>query len=57
MKKIVFSIVTFLFLIIPINALAYEEGITSYYIDATVLDNGDVNVKELIVLNGSFNGF
>ena len=57
MKKIVFSIVTSLFLIIPINALAYEEGITSYQIDATVLDNGDVNVKELIVLNGSFNGF
>ena len=57
MKKIIFSIVTFLFLVIPINTLAYEEGITSFYIDATVLGNGDVNVKELIVLNGSFNGF
>ena len=57
MKKIIFSIVTFLFLVIPINTLASEEGITSFYIDATVLGNGDVNVKELIVLNGSFNGF
>ena len=45
MKKIVFSIVTFLFLIIPINALAYEEGITSYYIDATVLELIMIHIK------------
>lgn len=57
MKKLYFSIVLFLILIIPSGVLAYQEGITSFYIDATVKENGDMHVKELIILNGEFNGF
>lgn len=57
MKK-VFLIIIFLFvLLMPINISAYQDGISNYYIDATVKENGDLHIKELIILNGDFNGF
>lgn len=31
--------------------------LTDFYVDATILENGDLRVKELIVLDGNFNGF
>lgn len=57
MKKI-YSIILFLiFLLVPFQINAYEEGISKYYIDMTVEENGNLYVKELIILNGNFNGF
>lgn len=57
MKKVYLWFICFLFLCIPWSVSAYQEGITSFYIDATVIDNGDMQIKELIILNGEFNGF
>ncbi len=55
MKKI---LLLFLFLLFPSIVNAYVDyDITDYLIDATILDNGDLSVKELIVLDGSFNGY
>lgn len=54
MKKYFFMFV-FLLFILPISVLA--DGITNFYIDATVLSNGDVKVKESYMLSGSYNGF
>lgn len=57
MKKI-YSLVLFLVvLILPFKVDAYSEGISKYYIDMTVQENGNLYVKELIILNGDFNGF
>ena len=55
MKKVLLLI--FMFLCFPITVLAADYKITNYYIDAKVLENGDMNVSELIVLKGSFNGY
>lgn len=57
MKKIYFIIMCLLVLLVPFKINAYEEGISKYYIDMTVEDSGDLHVKELIILNGDFNGF
>ena len=57
MKKVYLWFICCLFLFIPVKIFAYQEGITSFYIDATVIDNGDMQIKELIILNGEFNGF
>ncbi|MBE6138255.1 MAG: DUF2207 domain-containing protein [Firmicutes bacterium] len=58
MKKIYIIItLVLLMMFIPVKISAYEEGISKYYIDMTILDNGDLHVKELIILNGDFNGF
>jgi uncharacterized membrane protein len=56
MKNIKKIIITLILLVIPIGVFA-QEGISNYYIDATILNNGDLSVKELIVLNGEFNGY
>ena len=57
MKKIYAILILFIMLIIPIQINAYEEGISKYYIDMTIEEDGDLRVKELIILNGDFNGF
>ena len=57
MKKIYFIIISLLILLLPIKINAYEEGISKYYIDMTVKENGNLHIKELIILNGYFNGF
>ena len=56
MKKVIYVfILLFLFMT---NSKAYVDyDITDYLIDANVLENGDLNIKELIVLNGEFHGY
>ncbi|MDD4608422.1 MAG: DUF2207 domain-containing protein [Bacilli bacterium] len=53
MKKILLFL-TLMF--IPFSVTA-KENITNYYIDATILKNGDVKVRELIVVEGKFDTF
>ena len=55
MKKIIFSL--FVFFIFPLFTLAVDYDIEQYYIDAKVLENGDMEVSELILLDGTFNGY
>lgn len=55
MKKVL--IVIFSFFLFPLVTLAVNYDIKNYYIDATILDNGDMDVEELIVLKGNFNGY
>ena len=50
-KYILFLLVLFL---LPINAFAY--GIKDYYINATILSNGDLEVEEYFQMNGEYNG-
>ena len=56
-RKIFLYFAFLILLLLPIKVDALREGITNYYIEATVLENGDLRVKELFVLNGEFNGF
>lgn len=55
MRKIIFSLLCFLCL--PIISLAANYNITNYYIKANINDNGDMDVSELLVLHGTFNGY
>lgn len=55
MKKILFTLITLFLLIMPVRIKAMD-CITNYYIDATILSNGDINVKEIFTMNGTFNG-
>ena len=55
MKKILFFILTLL--IMPLSSLAANYDINHFYIDAYLKENGDMDVSELIVLNGTFNGY
>ena len=55
MKKILTIIITFF--VVPFVALAADYDIDHFYIDATIKNNGDMDVSELIVLNGTFNGY
>ena len=55
MKKL---FMLFLFFCFPVFVEArVDYDITNYFIDATILEDGDVFVKELIVLDGTFNGY
>lgn len=55
MKKLfLFLICIFCF---PFLVSAADYDIPGYYVDATVLENGDMHVKEVIVLDGEFNGY
>lgn len=55
MKRLLFL----LFLLIPFNiqALTQDYQIDGLYINADVYENGDMLVKEQIVVNGDFNGY
>jgi len=53
MKKIFYL---FILLIFPITVNA-EYGIENYRIDITVLENGNLNIKEAFEMNDSYNGF
>ena len=57
--KIKYIILSLILLLAPIlvKASDVDYEITNYYIDSYVLENGDLEIKELIVLNGSFNGY
>lgn len=51
MKKILFLITLLLF---PLAVFA--DGTDKYYIEANILSNGDMQVRELKILEGTFNG-
>ena len=55
MKKYLFLIIS-LFFFLPISCKAVE-GIDNFYIDATILENGNIKVREAFIMNGSYNGF
>lgn len=55
MKKL-YIILIAIIILIPFKIKAINTHIDKYYIDVTILDNGNVNVKELFVYKGSFNG-
>ncbi len=55
MKKILFGL--FLFLIMPIWVSAANYDITDFLVKSQILENGDLEVSELIVLKGDFNGY
>lgn len=61
MKKIILNIIVFLAVFFPIEVLAkvddVEYDVEAMYVDATISYDGSMEVKELIVLDGSFNGF
>lgn len=55
MKKILFGLL--LFLIMPICVSAADYDITDFLVKSQILENGDLEVNELIVLKGDFNGY
>lgn len=57
MKKFLLFFLCLFCFVFPLEVSASNYGISNYYIDATVQSNGDIKVKELFVLEGSFNGF
>jgi len=54
MKRFLFL---FILLFLPVSVFAADYTVENFLVDATVLENGDMNVKELIVLDGTFNGY
>ena len=56
MKKILINLVFIFVLFLPFNIYA-KNKVDDYYIDATVQNNGDLLVKELIVVSGTYNGY
>ncbi len=56
MKKTIYFLVLFFLFIINIKAYVNYD-ITDYLIDSTILNNGDLQIKELIVLDGQFHGY
>ena len=55
MKKILIAIITFMWL--PLVSSAADYDIKHFYIDATLQENGDMDVQELVVMKGTFNGY
>ncbi len=55
MKKI--AVIMLSFLLLPVLVSGAEYDIEHFYIDATLKTNGDMDVSELIVLDGTFNGY
>ena len=57
MKKLIFSLL--LFLMLPIITMASEVNyiINGYYIDVNILENGDAEVSEIFMVDGSLNGY
>lgn len=58
MKKLIMTIF-FVLLCFPLTTKAdsVDYKIRNYYIDANILEDGNLEVTELIVLKGSFNGY
>lgn len=56
MKKFILFIVL-LFTPVFVYAKDIDYDITDYYVKANILDNGDMEVNEIIVLDGTFNGY
>ena len=55
MRKIILSILVFFISPFIVNAADYD--LTDFLVKAEILNNGDMLVNELIVLDGSFNGY
>jgi len=55
MKKLILGIFLFVFAPLMVNAADYK--ITDQLIKADIQNNGDLLIKELIVMDGSFNGY
>ena len=55
MRKFILGL--FIFLVSPFVAKAADYDITDFYVKANILTNGDLEVNELIVLDGEFNGY
>lgn len=55
MKKVGFLVLSFVLLLCPSIARAY--GIDRFYMNTTVLENGDLQVEEFFDMSGSYNGF
>ena len=56
MKKIcLFFLLLFIPMVVSASTVNYD--ITDFLIDAKILNNGDMEVQELIVLDGNFNGY
>lgn len=55
MKKIILGLL--LFFVTPFVVQAAQYDITDFYVKANILNNGDLEVNELIVLDGDFNGY
>lgn len=53
MKRLKFFVASFIFMLMPISVYA---NTSTYYIEANIKENGDMEVKELKVLDGSYNG-
>ncbi len=56
MKKFLIFILVLFFPCI-VNADEVNYDITNFLVESNILDNGDLHVKELIVLDGNFNGY
>lgn len=57
MKKIFLMIITILLITPVVCKAGIDYDIRNYYINANILENGDLDVTELIVLDGEFNGY
>lgn len=57
MMKKALKIILFITILLPFSVFASNDGISNYYIEANVLSNGDLHVKELFVLEGEYNGY
>jgi uncharacterized membrane protein len=57
MKKIYLLLALLLFMPFGVKALTPDYNIDGLYINADIRDNGDMLVREQIVMNGSFNGY
>lgn len=63
MKKYMCYIITLLLVLIPISVDAkvdkedVDYDVKALYVDASITDKGSMEVKELIVLDGDFNGY
>ncbi|MDD3341913.1 MAG: DUF2207 domain-containing protein [Bacilli bacterium] len=55
MKKALLITLSLLLFFIPAGAKAY--GIEKFYMNTTVLSNGDMEVEEFFKMNGDYNGF
>ncbi len=57
MKKLLLLLLTIFILPISIKALTPNYNVEGLYIDAYIQENGDLLIKEQIVLKGTFNGY
>jgi len=57
MKKLILGLVIFLFTPLMVSASDIEVKVTNFFVDAYILENGDMQVNELIVAKGNYNWY